>query len=99
MSILNTINQLSIFDIEDMKEEKVRFERDDKVIINFYIDEIEQVRIHFLYLMGVGILEKKKNDFWLVNFDGKYEYIEENRLKIHSWPSGFSFILKYKILL
>ena len=84
MSILNTINQLSIFDIEDMKEEKVRFERDDKVIINFYIDEIEQVRIHFLYLMGVGILEKKKNDFWLVNFDGKYEYIEENRLKIHS---------------
>jgi len=84
MTILNTINQLSIFDIEDIKEEKVRLERDDKVIIKFYIDEIEQVRIHFLYLMGVGILEKKKNDFWLVNFDGKYEYIEENRLKLHS---------------
>jgi len=84
MSILNTINQLNIFDIEDIKEEKVTLERDDKVIIKFYIDEIEQVRIHFLYLMGVGILEKKKNDFWLVNFDGKYEYIEESRLKLHS---------------
>ena len=84
MTILDQVNQLSIFDVLEDKEVKAKFERDDKVIIKFYTDEIEEVRKHFLYLLGIGVLEKKKNDFWLVNFDGKYEYIEESRLKLHS---------------
>lgn len=84
MSIINEINQLSIFDMEETKDIKTKLEKGDKVMIRFYIDELELVRDKYLYLMGTGILIKKKHDFWLVDFNGKEEWVEENRLKIHS---------------
>ena len=72
--------QTNIFDFLLEEHHKKEMDIGDKVMIRFYVDELEYVRSNEPCLLGVGQIVGAKLDFWLVDFGGKELLIEKNRL-------------------
>ena len=77
---LETKGQTNIFDFLLEEHHKKEMDIGDKVMIRFYVDELEYVRSNEPWLLGVGQIVGAKLDFWLVDFGGKELLIEKNRL-------------------
>jgi len=77
---LEAKGQTNIFDFLLEEHDKKEMGIGDKVMIRFYVDELEYIRSNKPWMLGVGQIVGVKLDFWLVNFDGKELLIEKNRL-------------------
>ena len=77
---LEAKGQTNIFDFLLEEHHKKEMDIGDKVMIRFYVDELEYIRSNKPWMLSVGQIVGAKLDFWLVNFDGNELLVEKNRL-------------------
>ena len=77
---LEAKGQTNIFDFLLEEHHKKEMDIGDKVIIRFYVDELEYIRSNKPWMLSVGQIVGAKLDFWLVNFDGNELLVGKNRL-------------------